>query len=333
MQTHHISLLTGNFERNAHFYIDVMGMRLIKNSINQANPHMRHVYYGDFMGTPGTVVTFFPHQMLDRERLDGKMFFSGIHFGIPRGTTAYWQERLASFDLPVEVDARGIIHTQDFDEIPLELKEVDAQLFDWHINYMSEIPGEKQITGVIGAELHVPDLNATANFFEDMFGKYGVVVKGNAINLDGPQAIYLYQTAADAPESKFGKGSTDHFALSVESAKDLDYLWARAEERGWKREVYIDRGYFNSIYFIEPGGNRVEVATTNPGFTLDESVENLGTTFAMPPRFDANREGLRDWWAKEGVLFDDAKPYTGTGRPDNAKIVAIHDQHGNTRND
>ena len=85
MKTHHVSLLTGNFKQNAHFYVDILGLRFIKNSINQANPHMRHVYYGDFFGTPGTVVTFFPDAKLDRPRVDGKMFFNGIHFGVPAG--------------------------------------------------------------------------------------------------------------------------------------------------------------------------------------------------------------------------------------------------------
>ncbi|WP_367367616.1 VOC family protein [Leuconostoc pseudomesenteroides] len=333
MKTHHVSFLTGNFKQNAHFYVDILGLRFIKNSINQANPHMRHVYYGDFIGTPGTVVTFFPDAKLDRPRVDGKMFFNGLHFGVPAGALPYWQERLLSFNLPVTVDGRGILHTQDFDAIPIEIKAVNQQQFDWHINFMSDVPAEKQITGILGAELHVPDVVATANFFEQLFSDYGVVVKGNVVNLADEQAIYLYETPSDAPESKFGKGSTDHFALAVESSQDLDYLWNRAREQGWRREVYIDRGYFNSIYFIEPGGNRVEVATTNPGFTLDESVQDLGTTFAMPPRFDANKEVLRKWWADHGVLFDDYQPYSGTGRVNNAKVVVIHDQTGNTRND
>ena len=85
---------------------------------------------------------------------------------------------------------------------------------------------------------------------------------------------------------------------------------------------------------IEPGGNRVELATTNPGFTLDESLFDLGTTFALPPRFEASRQELLDHYAKKGVFFDEVKPYTGTGHLENdGKIRAIHDEKGNTRND
>ena len=94
MKTHHISLLTGDAKLNADYYVGVLGMRFIKNSVNQANPKNRHVYYGDFMGTPGTVITFFPIDDL-RDRTDGKMFFSGIHYSIPEGSTQYWLDRFA----------------------------------------------------------------------------------------------------------------------------------------------------------------------------------------------------------------------------------------------
>ncbi len=333
MQTHHVSLLSGEIEKNKLFYMQILGLRFIKNSINQANAHMRHIYYGDFMGTPGTVVTFFVHPKLDRPRVDGRMFFSGLHFGIPAGTMPYWQQRLETAGRPVTIDDRHLLHTEDLEAIPVVLKEVERAVFDWHTNFMSDIPAEKQITGVLGAELHVPDVAATANFFETMFHDYGVFVKGNVINLDHGQAIYLQATAADTPDSKFGAGSTDHYALAVASSVDLDYLWERAKTLSWQRELYVDRGYFNSIYLIEPAGNRVEVATLNPGVTLDESIQDLGTTFAIPPRFEASRQNLLQWYAERGVHFDDVQPYTGTGKPDDAPVTPVHAERGNTRND
>lgn len=330
MKTHHISLLTGDAKLNADYYVGVLGMRFIKNSVNQANPKNRHVYYGDFMGTPGTVITFFPIDDL-RDRTDGKMFFSGIHYSIPEGSTQYWLDRFAEKGLKAEVDAMGRIRTADYEDLPIRMQETEGKNFDWHINYMSDVPAEFQITGVIGAELHVPDFAATGRFFEDLLE---IPVKGNIIDLEGVEAIELVQTAEDAPNSRFGKGSTDHYALGVESEEDLKYFWERAKALGYKREVFIDRGYFRSAYFIEPGGNRVELATTNPGFTLDESLFDLGTTFALPPRFEASRQELLDHYAKKGVFFDEVKPYTGTGHLENdGKIRAIHDEKGNTRND
>ncbi|MCM0582330.1 VOC family protein [Weissella diestrammenae] len=330
LKTHHISLLTSDVAQNELFYTSVLGLRFIKNSINQANPKMRHIYYGDFMGTPGTVVTFFPIEHL-KDRVDGKMFFSGIHFSIPTGTSSFWQQRLIEHGFPVTVDGLGRLHTADPDQIPLRLQEVPGTLFDWHINYFSDISADSQITGVVGAELHVPDVEATGQFFEALLD---LPVKGNVVSLDGVQAIELYETRKQAPESRFGRGSTDHYALAVESGADLLKYWDRAKTLGFKREVLIDRGYFRSVYFIEPGGNRVELATTNPGFTLDESLFDLGTTLALPPRFEAQREKIMAYFAERGVKFDEFKPYTGTGHLEaDGKVRAIHDEQGNTRND
>lgn len=330
MRTHHISLLTEDFQQNFAFYTGILGLRFIKNSINQANPRRRHIYYGDFMGTPGTVVTFFPIDNF-RERTDGKTFFSGIHFSIPTGSASFWQTRLTEAGFDVTVDGLGRLHFVDYDQIPIRLQETDDTAFDWHINYMSDVPAELQITGVIGAEMHVPDVAATGRFFEQLLE---VPIKGNVIDLGGVQALELVQTAADAPDSRFGRGSTDHYALAVTSEADLKYYWERAAILGYTREVFIDRGYFRSAYFIEPGGNRVELATTNPGFTLDESLFDLGTTFAIPPRFEAKRAELLAHYAKKGVYFDDVQSYTGTGHLENdGKIRAIHDEQGSTRND
>jgi catechol 2,3-dioxygenase-like lactoylglutathione lyase family enzyme len=326
MKTHHISLLTGNFKQNYDFYTGVLGMRFIKNSINQANAHMRHVYYGDFLGAPGTVVTFFPDERLDRERLDGQMFFSGIRFAIPNGTMDFWQNRLQKYSPTIE---NGILKVLDPDAIPLEFHQKDDIMFDWHVNFMSDIPADKQLLGVIGTELHVPDVAKTAEFFRDLFE---LKVENNRVLMEDNQDILLVQTSNDAADSKFGKGSVDHFALSVERGSDLDKLWKRAEQRGWKQEVYIDRGYFNSAYFIEPGGNRVEVATTNPGFTLDESIMDLGTTFAIPPRFESSRAELLHYWELKGVKFDDQIPYTGTGKIDNEPVKPTFGNRGNTYN-
>lgn len=141
MKTHHISLLTGDAKLNADYYVGVLGMCFIKNSVNQANPKNRHVYYGDFMGTPGTVITFFPIDDL-RDRTDGKMFFSGIHYSIPEGSTQYWLDRFAEKGLKAEADAMGRIRTADYEDLPIRMQETEGKNFDWHINYMSDVPAE-----------------------------------------------------------------------------------------------------------------------------------------------------------------------------------------------
>lgn len=328
MKTHHISLLTEDADQNINFYTGVLGLRFIKNSVNQANPRRRHVYYGDFMGTPGTVVTFFPVPFHGRERHDTRHFFQGIHFSIPTGATAFWAKHLTDAGFPTNVDEFGVLHALDPDKIPLEFHESDAVLFDWHINYMTDVPYDKQITGVIGTELHVTNPAATAKFFKDMFD---VDTKHNVINLEDNQQIFLVETPTDDAVPQWGAGSIDHFALGADSQAELDAYWDRAEALGYTRELMVDRGYFRSVYFREPGGNRVEVATTNPGFILDESLFDLGTTFALPPRFEAERASLLAHYAKQGVHFDDAQPYTGTGHL-SGRVEVIHGDETTTNN-
>ncbi|MDR2465571.1 MAG: VOC family protein [Streptococcaceae bacterium] len=311
MKAHHISLITADVDRNIDYYTNILGLRLIKNSINQANFKVRHVYYGDFSGSPGSVVTFFAIPAFKRrERVDGSQYISGIHLSIPNGTSEFWKGRLTQKGFAAEINGRGQVKTLDPDNIPLTLHENEKINFDWHINYFSDIPYGKQITGITGTELHVPNIDATAKFFKDVFN---LETKGNIVNLDTDHALYLFETESTAPKSKWGKGSVDHIALDALNQAELEKYWEIALVHGYKRELMVDRGYFRSIYLREPGGNRIEIATNSPGFTLDESLLELGSKFSLPPRFTGNQQEIFDFYEKEGVRFDDASPYTGTG--------------------
>lgn len=294
MKVHHISLLTGDFEQNFHFYVDILGLRLVKNSINQGNIYMRHVYYGDFLGSPGSVVTFFPDHRFGQERIDGKSALTGIKFGIPRGSRKFWTNRLAKFITDSPVSTSKSLSVRDFDQIPLEFIETDDILTDWHINTLTDIPAEFQITGVLGTTLLTDHIEATTQFLKDMVGDFS--------------AITLEKTENNLPVSKWGRGSVEHIAFAVESTAELDAIWQKAERFDYTREAYVDRGYFSSVYLLTPSGNRIEFATLTPGFTLDESVRELGTTFALPPRYEARRGELLRYFGKQGERFDEVKP-------------------------
>lgn len=315
MRTHHISLLTENVDRNFHFYTEILGLRFIKNSVNQAKPLRRHIYYGDFLGTPGTVVTFFPIDHF-HERFDGLNFFSGIHFSVPTGSIDFWKMRLANLDIKSNLDDKGRLHFVDYDNIPIRLQETNKVNFDWHINRMSDVDADFQITGVVGAEMHVPDIDKTIKFFDELLE---IKTYDNIIKLDDGEALELIPTDKNTEKSKFGWGSTDHYALGVESESDLKYFWNKAKKLGYTQELFVDRGYFKSAYFIEPNGNRVELATNNPGFTLDESILELGTTFALPPKFESQRELLLEHYAKKNVSFNQVKPYISNENMDEFK--------------
>jgi hypothetical protein len=136
-------------------------------------------------------------------------------------------------------------------------------------------------------------LSASRKFFEEMAG-----------TLNG---VDLVETSADAESSVWGRGSVDHLAFAVEARQDLDGIWQKALDLGYRRESYVDRGYFSSVYLIDPAGNRIEFATLTPGFTLDESLQDLGTTFALPPRYEEKREELKTYFARQGLSFDKVK--------------------------
>jgi catechol 2,3-dioxygenase-like lactoylglutathione lyase family enzyme len=151
----------------------------------------------------------------------------------------------------------------------------------------------------------VQDPAATATFFTSVFG---LTVVDNRVQVNADEYIELEQAEPAEQKLQWGPGGIDHFALGVDSSTELNALWEKAGALGYEQEFRADRGYFRSIYFRDPNDNRVEVATNGPGFTLDESIETLGSTFALPPAFEERRQELTDYFARHGVLFDDVQP-------------------------
>ncbi|MGY0186295.1 VOC family protein [Lactococcus petauri] len=292
MELHHISLLTADFEQNFDFYVNILGLRLVKNSINQGNIYMRHVYYGDFMGTPGTVVTFFPDQRFDVERQDGSDYLSGIQFKIPKDSTEYWAKRFKKFRLEYQ-HTDNTLQVLDFDKILLEFIEVEEQNQDAHINVLSDVPAAFQITGLWGSRLYSSNLEQTRLFLQEILGSEGGITLLPATSKEGKRV--------------WGRGSIDHIAFAVPNSKALDNIWEKALSLGYERELYADRGYFRSVYLKEPGGVRIEFATLTPGFTLDESIQDLGSDLALPPRYEAKRQELLRYYKMQGVHFKKKK--------------------------
>lgn len=253
---------------------------------------MRHVYYGDFMGTPGTVVTFFPDQRFDVERQEGTNYLSGIQFKIPKDSTEYWTQRFKKFGLEYQhID--NTLQVLDFDNILLEFIEVEEKNQDAHINVLSDVPAAFQITGLGGSRLYSSKLEETRLFFQEMIGS--------------EEGITLLPAKTSEGHRVWGRGSIDHIAFAVPNSKALDKIWERALSLGYERELYADRGYFRSVYLKEPGGVRIEFATPTPGFTLDESIQDLGSNLALPPRYEAKRQELLRYYQKQGVHFKKEK--------------------------
>ncbi len=300
MKTHHISLLTRDAEKNVHFYTKILGMRLVKNTVNQENIRIRHLFYGDYLGTPGTVVTFFVVPMLG-PRTDAKRFFNTIRLSVPNGSLDYWKDRLHGFGIQTDDIEEGISFKDSLDDVTIKFVETHNVLSDWHVVKNTDVPAKYQITRLMGSELHIPDPTATANFFHDWMG---LQVIDNVVQLEDGQAIELFKSPNN-DRTRFGRGSIDHFAFAVPDLKTLDNYYHKALDMKLNFEEYIDRGWFKSLYVRDPGNNRVELATTEPGFSLEEPILTMGSQLSLTPKFENKRQEILDFYAKEGVDFHD----------------------------
>ncbi|WP_268912838.1 VOC family protein [Lentilactobacillus sp. SPB1-3] len=300
MHSHHISLLTKDAKQNIDFYTRVMGLRLIKNTVNQENIKIRHLFYGDYLGTPGSVVTFFALPLLG-QRTDAKHFFNGFRLAIPTGSAEFWQKRLSAENLVVKEIPDGLAFN-DPEGIEIELVVTDRKLVGYQVVPDNGIPAEFQVSRLLGTELHIPDPDKTASFFHDWLGL--VITGDNEVQLEDNESIRLFATDSD-DRTRFGRGSIDHFALAVADTDELEKYYQIAKEQHLNIEEYIDRGWFKSLYVRDPGDNRIELATLGPGFSLDEPILTMGSTLGLPPAFEGNRQEIMDYYAKTGVNFAD----------------------------
>ena len=260
-QFHHVSLLARHGQENQSFYTKLLGLRFVKNTVNQDNNRMPHYFYGDYQGTPGSLVTFFIVPLLGN-RYEEKNYLATIGLKIPQNSLSFWEQRLTENKIPFNKKEKSL-HFSDPDDTHIILTEVPENPLKETLVVSNDIPAAVQIIGLASTEFHVPD----------------------------SESFSVHQTTSDKT-SRMGRGSMDHIAFSVADDEALQELHTRALAQGWEIEMYVSRGYFKSLYIREPGGNRVEFATLTPGFTLDEPLEHLGETLALPPFLEPKRTAI-----------------------------------------
>lgn len=286
---HHVSALTKSFSENHHFYSDILGLRLVKNTVNQDNIHMRHLFYGDYTGSPGTLLTFFEVPRIGSS-YNERAFFGNVTLGIPTDTSSYWEKRLNDFAISFQKDGQTLT-LQDPDTMGIILTEIPATNSNPTIH--TDIPAEKQIVRIIGADYHVPDPAATSQFFTNLFGlesQDGVLVDKSEMSF-----AKLHATSSDK-KSRTGRGTIDHIAYTVETKETVDELHDIAVRNDLKIEEFVDREYFKSLYIREPGGLRIEFASAGPGFTIDEPLETMGDHLALPSFLEEKRTEIETYF-------------------------------------
>lgn len=291
---HHITAMAGDPQACVDFYTRTLGVRLVKRTVNFDDPFTYHLYFGDETGRPGTILTFFPWGADSlRGRIGaGQVSVSG--FAIPKGSMAYWIERLSAadvrFDGPAERFGETVISFPDPDGVVLELVETQDARPGWS---NGEIEIEHAIRGFHQATLLLSAADATAGLLTDAMGFTAVSEAGNrrrfAAGDRAPGTCLDLLTEPERRHGAMGVGVVHHIAFRATT--DDDQLALRDVLLSAGRDVtpVIDRQYFRSIYFREPGGVLFEIATDAPGFPKDEPVPDLGTHLKLPPWLEADR--------------------------------------------
>ncbi|WP_313694542.1 ring-cleaving dioxygenase [Halorarum halobium] len=307
---HHVTVMSGDPDGNVRFFRNVLGLRLLKRTVNFDDVTTYHLYYGDETGTPGTVYTVFPFGDGRRGR-NGTGEVSATAFAVPEGSLDYWRERLESRGVavrePEERFGARVLPFTDPDGQELELIERGAQSapdgrgrsprepFDdvepWAD---SPVPADHQIRGFHGVTLRLSEVNATADLLTFVGYEEGAAA-GDRTRFraagDRGAVVDLVERPGMAPAGG-GIGSVHHVAFRVPD-DDAQAAWQETlRDRGQQVTPVKDRQYFRSIYFREPGGVLFEFATEGPGFAVDEPVGALGEELKLPEWLETHRERI-----------------------------------------
>jgi glyoxalase family protein len=281
---HHITAITGDAQRNVDFYAGVMGLRLVKKSVNQDDPTVYHLFYGDEHAKPGLDLTFFEYPGAAPGRAGEGMVHRVVwRVGSPAALD-FWSERLADNGIETEREGDNLLF-RDPEGLEHELLVADVSdepLIAEH----PEVPAEHALQGFHAARAFSSDPGRSRELLEEGLG---FERNGDAWEARGDErgGLYFYDEPP-AERGIQGAGTVHHIAWN--SADEDHVAWReQATEHGAHPTQVIDRHYFKSIYFREPSGVLFELATPSPGFTIDEPLETLGEKLSIPPRLEELR--------------------------------------------
>jgi catechol 2,3-dioxygenase-like lactoylglutathione lyase family enzyme len=294
---HHVTAITADAQKNVDFYCGVLGLRLVKLTVNFDDPGSYHLYYGDELGRPGTIMTFFAWTGAQKGRI-GPPQVSATAFAVPLGALDYWSNRLKeqSVDLQPAVDRFGerVLGFADPDGTRLELIGVsDPKGHPWTTG---PIPAEFAIHGFHGVTISEEGHDDTAKLLTDVMGFKAAGREQNRFRYraggEGLGSIVDLRCVPDARRGDLGAGVVHHVAFRTPDDPQQTAWQNKIALLGFNVSPIMDRTYFHSIYYREPGGVLFEIATDNPGFTADEPAEQLGSRLALPPWLEKHRAAI-----------------------------------------
>jgi glyoxalase family protein len=295
---HHVTCIAGDAQENLDFYVGVMGMRLVKKSVNQDDPHTYHLYYADRLGTPGTNLTFFPWPEMAPGRT-GIGLTVEVPFVIPRASLDYWRERLARAGIECgAIEVRFGETTLPFSDphgLHLALVATDdtRDFVPWE---HSPVPAHHQIRGAHSVRLWERDLAPTEQLLTQCMGCTPVGTEDGwhryAVAGGGPGNLIDVKELPHERRGAWGTGAVHHVAWRLRDSDEERMLRDVLAQTGLRVTPQIDRFWFESVYFKEPGGALFELATDGPGFDRDEDQDHLGERLILPPWLEAQRNQI-----------------------------------------
>lgn len=303
---HHVSALTAHADQNYRFYTNVMGLRLIKKTVNQDDVSVYHLFYGDEKGNPGTELTFFEIPMAGQTR-EGVNSISATSLRVPNDAAlTYWQQRFDEFEVPhgeiVDRGGRATLSFTDFEgqRLILVSDEHNTGVPGGKPWDQSPVPAEYGIVGLGPIHLTVRDASLTAPVLTELLGfrqkgTYPAFVAGQPDVLvfesgeGGSGSEVHVEERNDLAQERPGRGSVHHVAFRVDNEEELKQWVERVHNFRFPNSGFVDRFYFRSLYFREANGILFELATDGPGFDTDEEMEHLGESLALPPFLEGRR--------------------------------------------
>jgi glyoxalase family protein len=295
---HHITAIAGNAQRNYDFYTKVLGLRMVKKTVNFDDPGTYHFYYGNEKGTPGTILTFFPWEGVVSGR-PGTGMATEIGYSVAQGSLDFWKDRFKQFAVrygePAERLGETYLPFQDPDGLNLELivSKYGDDRQPWSTGDITDSTGTK---GFHSVTLTLANIKATAAVLTDVLGYRLQEQEANRYRFITEAiptaAVVDLVEAPNGPRGHSGGGTNHHVAFRVADETIQMEFREKILSRGLNITPKINRDYFFSLYFREPGGVLFEIATDNPGFTVDEPLQELGTSLRLPSQYEAIREKI-----------------------------------------
>ena len=297
---HHITAIANNAQRNYNFYTKVLGLRLVKKTVNFDDPGTYHFYFGDEHGSPGTILTFFPWEGIGKG-FTGSGMATNIGYSVPEGSLDFWVNRFKELQIKHEnIDQRfgeQYLSLQDPDGLKLDLiiPSNNDNRKGWET---TDVKADVATKGFHSITLTVKNIAPTAAILTDILGYRLMQQEGNRYRfitdaIDNASIVDIIEAPNLAP-GRGAAGTNHHVAFRVKDDSILMEFREKIAAKGLSITPKIDRDYFFSLYFREPGGVLFELATDNPGFTKDEPLQELGSSLKLPKQYENSRKKIEE---------------------------------------